>query len=178
MENKSEKILKILEEKAPTTGKEIAKEASIPYSTCVRLLSNLCDEEKVAKIYSSSGRIYYLLNKQATIRDVSNMHIEIAKDTIEAKDSYEGLSNEIASMRENVNGLYANLISIISVFVAIFALITVNANIAFELTKENMRDVFWGIIVSNLFVIVCIITLLIATKLIIIDPIIKRKKKK
>ena len=43
MENKSEKILKILEEKAPTTGKEIAKEASIPYSTCVRLLSNLCD---------------------------------------------------------------------------------------------------------------------------------------
>ena len=77
MENKSEKILKILEEKAPTTGKEIAKEASIPYSTCVRLLSNLCDEEKVAKIYSSSGRIYYLLNKQATIRDVSNMHIEI-----------------------------------------------------------------------------------------------------
>ena len=27
MENKSEKILKILEEKAPTTGKEIAKEA-------------------------------------------------------------------------------------------------------------------------------------------------------
>lgn len=103
MENKSEKILKILEEKAPTTGKEIAKEASIPYSTCVRLLSNLCDEEKVAKIYSSSGRIYYLLNKQATIRDVSNMHIEIAKDTIEAKDSYEGLSNEIASMRENVN---------------------------------------------------------------------------
>ena len=47
-----------------------------------------------------------------------------------------------------------------------------------ELTKENMRDVFWGIIVINLFVIVCIITLLIATKLIIIDPIIKRKKKK
>lgn len=178
MEHERKAILKILEEKAPTTGKEIAEEASIRYSTCVNLLSDLCDEGKVVRIKSTSGKVYYLLNKQATVRDVSNMHIEIAKDTIEAKDSYEGLSNEIASMRENVNGLYANLISIISVFVAIFALITVNANIAFTLTKENMCGIFSGIIVVNIFVVVCIIALLIATRLIIINPIIKGKKKK
>ena len=101
-----------------------------------------------------------------------------AKDTIDARDSYEDLSNDMAKMKENVNGLYANLISIIAVFVAIFALITVNANIAFELTKENMCDVFRGIIAVNIFVVVCIIALLIATRLIIINPIINGKKKK
>ena len=179
MKSAEERILDLLNEKAPMTIRKIAEETSMSHSTCARVLAKLCEEDKIVKIQgSSSGRAYYLMNREATVADVSNMHIEIAKDTIDARDSYEDLSNDMAKMKENVNGLYANLISIIAVFVAIFALITVNANIAFELTKENMCDVFRGIIAVNIFVVVCIIALLIATRLIIVNPIINGKKKK
>ena len=63
------------------------------------------------------------------------------------------------------------MISIISVFVAIFALITVNANISFKLTTYNMNEVFWGIIVVNIFVMLCIIALLLAVRLLIINKL-------
>lgn len=179
MKSAEERILDLLNEKAPMTIRKIAEETAMPHSTCARVLAKLCEEDKIVKIQgSSSGRTYYLVNREATFADVSNMHIEIAKDTIDARDSYEDLSNEMVSIQENVNGLYANLISIISVFVAIFALITVNANIAFKLTESNMHNVFCGIIAINIFVVICIIVLLLATKLIIINPMIKGKKKK
>lgn len=141
-------------------------------------MNKLCEEGKIDKVQASSGRMYYMLNRKTTYEDLSNIHVEIAKDTIDAKDSYEDLIHEMALISENVNGIYANIISIISVFVAIFALITVNANIAFELTKDNMCDVFWGIIAVNIIVVVCIIALLVATRLIIVNPLIKGKKKK
>ncbi|MGO5071763.1 winged helix-turn-helix transcriptional regulator [Roseburia faecis] len=178
MKNTEEKILDLLDKKSPMPFREIAKEAGISYATCARELAKLCQEDKTVEIQGQSGRLYYIPNRKATYEDISNMHIEMAKDTVDAKDSYEVLSNDMAKMKENINGLYANLISIIAVFVAIFALITVNANIAFKLTKENMCGVFSGIIAVNIFVVVCIIALLIATRLIIINPIIKGKKKK
>lgn len=179
MKSIEEKILDLLNEKSPMPLKEIANVAGVSYATCARVLAKLCQEDKIVEIQGSTSRkMYYIPNRQATYEDISNMHIEMAKDTVDAKDSYEDLSKEMTAMRENINGLYANLISIISVFVAIFALITVNANIAFKLTKENMCGVFSGIIAANIFVVVCIIALLVATRLIIINPIIKGKKKK
>lgn len=63
-------------------------------------------------------------------------------------------------------------------FVAIFALITVNANITFELTQQNMCNVFWGIIVVNVFVVICIVILLGATRILIINPLLGKSKKK
>ena len=51
--------------------------------------------------------------------------------------TYHDLYTRVEDISQNVNALYVNIISLMSVFVAIFALITVNANIAFELTTEN-----------------------------------------
>lgn len=102
----------------------------------------------------------------------------IKEETVNAKDAYDDLAEKYDEVSKNVNGLYANIISIISVFVAIFALITVNANITFELTKQNMCDVFWGIIVVNVFVVICIMILLVATRIFIINPLLGKGKKK
>ena len=106
------------------------------------------------------------------------MHSEIAKETVNVKDAYEDLKEKYDEVNKNVNGLYANIISVISVFVAIFALITVNANITFELTTKNMYDVFWGIVKINIFVVICIIVLLGATRILIINPLLGKNRKK
>lgn len=111
-------------------------------------------------------------------KDVSDMRKVVTEETINVKDTYNDLTEKYEKVSKNVNGLYANIISIIAVFVAIFALITVNANITFDLTTQNTYDVFWGIVKINVFVVICIIAMLGATRILIINPLIKEKKKK
>ena len=102
----------------------------------------------------------------------------VKEETVNAKDAYDDLEEKYNEVNKNVNGLYANIISIIAVFVAIFALITVNANITFNLTTQNMYDVFWGIVKINIFVVICIIAMLGATRILIINPLLGKSKKK
>ena len=73
MKSAEERILDLLNEKAPMTIRKIAEETSMPHSTCARVLAKLCEEDKIVKIQgSSSGRAYYLVNRDATVADVSN----------------------------------------------------------------------------------------------------------
>lgn len=81
------------------------------------------------------------------------------------------VKEKVDSAVKDIKKLYADLIGIVSIFVAIFALITVNANIAFKLTTTNMNEIFFGIIIMNVFVVVCIIALLYAVRKLIIDKL-------
>ncbi|MGN0416919.1 hypothetical protein [Anaerostipes faecalis] len=93
---------------------------------------------------------------------------EISKDL---KMQQDIVKEQVNSAVMDIKKLYADLIGIVSIFVAIFALITVNANIAFKLTTTNMNDIFCGIIVMNVFVVLCIIALLVAVRKLIIDKL-------
>ena len=119
MKSAEERILDLLNEKAPMTIRKIAEETSMSHSTCARVLAKLCEEDKIVKIQgSSSGRAYYLMNREATVADVSNMHIEIAKDTIDAvflsidifeTEDYSKL-DEIELLESNVDNYEKELI--------------------------------------------------------------------
>ena len=123
-------------------------------------------------------KTYYSIEEDTTVNDWENIRKVVKEETVNAKDTYDDLEEKYDEISKNVNGLYANIISIISVFVAIFALITVNANITFKLTQENMYDVFWGIIEVNIFVVICIVILLVVTRVLIINPLLGKNKKK
>lgn len=184
--NINEQILSFLEDStSPMTLESIADAFIIPQNREKRALDELQCGGKVRELSpenKNNGRKYYTTTtkKFDCIDENIDNHLEktIVQETVNVRDDYKDLSEKIEAIDKNVNGIYANIISIIAVFVAIFALITVNANIAFELTNVNMRNVFFGIIVVNIFVIACIIALLVATRLIIINPIINGKKKK
>lgn len=161
------------------TVANISEELRISKATCKECLNQLIEKKEVYSLKAkNSGRIYYAIDEGMTVDDLENMRKVIKEETVNAKDAYDDLAEKYDEVSKNVNGLYANIISIISVFVAIFALITVNANITFELTKQNMCDVFWGIIVVNVFVVICIMILLVATRIFIINPLLGKGKKK
>lgn len=170
-------IEELLKEESPLTLSQVCERTCLAKHTCLTYLRYLIEENKVSPISSASGKVYYAINKATTVQDVGNMHIEIAKESIKAKDEYEELNEKYEKVNLNVNGIYVNIISMMSIFVAIFSLITVNANIVFELTTQNMPDVFWGIIKINVFVVVCILILLVGVRLIIINPMLAKKKK-
>lgn len=185
-EDINEQILCFLEDAtSPMTLESIADAFVITQNRAKRALDELQAGGKVI-VFSpqnkSNARKYYTTKKEKfDCKDENGenyLQKSIVQENVNVRDDYKDLLEKIETIDKNVTSIYANIISIISVFVAIFALITVNANIAFELTKENMCDVFRGIIAVNIFVVVCIIALLIATRLIIINPIINGKKKK
>ena len=172
-------IQKLLYRGPAMTVANISEELRISKATCKECLNQLIEKKEVYSFKAkNSGRIYYAIDEGMTVDDLENMRKVIKEETVNAKDAYDDLAEKYDEVSKNVNGLYANIISIISVFVAIFALITVNANITFELTKQNMCDVFWGIIVVNVFVVICIMILLVATRIFIINPLLGKGKKK
>lgn len=174
--NLEEKILQFLQEaKEPKSYDEIAQALEYSLASVRVSLTKLADEQKVKKI-ETTRNTYYSIDKKATWDDVSNMHNEIAEETVRTKDNYVDLRENIEKIDSNVNCIYANIISIMAIFVAIFALITVNANIAFKLTQENMCYVFLGVILVNIFVVICIIILLVGIRLIIINPLLGKRK--
>lgn len=180
MSDIDKRIEEIVREKGPITFVNIGKELDldIAIASIGISLNRLVAEGRISKLEAkNSGNIYYYVQRAATFNDVSNMHKEIAKETVEVKDTYEELEKKYEKINKNVNGIYANIISIISIFVAIFALITVNANIAFKLTEENMANVFKGIITINIFVVICIIVLLFMVRFVIIEPLLNGTKK-
>ena len=126
---------------------------------------NLRDDKADKSIESSFNKLY-----DHVMLECNRMgyRAEISKDLKMHQDSVE---KQVKSAVMDIKKLYADLIGIVSIFVAIFALITVNANIAFKLTTTNMNEIFWGIIVMNVFVVLCIIALLGAVRKLIIDKL-------
>lgn len=180
MSDIDKRIEEIVREKGPITLVNICKELDLDIAiSSIRVsLNRLVEEGQISKLEAkNSGNIYYYAPRGATFSDVSNMHKEIAKETVEVKDTYEELEKKYEKINKSVNGIYANIISIISIFVGIFALITVNANIVFKLTEENMENVFIGIIAINIFVVICIIALLLMVRFVIIEPLLNGTKK-
>lgn len=180
MSDIDKRIEEIVREKGPITLVNICKELDLDIAiSSIRISLNcLVEEGQISKLEAkNSGNIYYYAPRGATFSDVSNMHKEIAKETVEVKDTYEELEKKYEKINKSVNGIYANIISIISIFVGIFALITVNANIVFKLTEENMENVFIGIIAINIFVVICIIALLLMVRFVIIEPLLNGTKK-
>lgn len=126
---------------------------------------NLRDDKADKSIESSFNKLYDHVmlecNRMGYIAGISN-DLKMQQDIVE---------KQVKSAVMDIKKLYADLIGIVSIFVAIFALITVNANIAFKLTTANMNEIFWGIIVMNVFVVLCIIALLGAVRKLIIDKL-------
>lgn len=180
----NDRIIDFLENSpSPMTLESISDEFLITQSRAKRSLDELRAGGKIIEYIpqnKNSGRKYYTVKveKIGNIAETVANDIEkaVVQETVNVRDDYKDLSEKIEIIDKNVNGIYANIISIMSIFVAIFALITVNANIAFELTQQNLYDVFWGIVKINVFVVICITVLLLAVRIIIINPLIGKKR--
>lgn len=188
MDNKQ--ILQYLGEcVSPMTMESISDKFLRPKQEVQRALDELMAGEKVKKITpenSNTGRVYYTVRGEKTAISDENEKTNLDNEEtrvkavvdqviVNAKDYYEDLTVKIEGIDKYVNGIYVNIISMMAIFVAIFALITVNANIVFTLTEENAKNVFYGIIAMNIFVVICIIVLLFGVKFIIIKPLLDKK---
>lgn len=139
----------------------------------------LCENTKnsIRKLYDHTNldiaRINYI--KALQDRNLSREQ-EIISLQNKLNTKHEELSGSFEKMENDIKDLYANILTLMGIFVAVFAFIAVNSNITFELTQSNQADIFWGIVEINVFVAICIIVLLFTLKLFIIKPLKKGRR--
>ncbi|HJB08626.1 MAG TPA: hypothetical protein H9716_12325 [Candidatus Enterocloster faecavium] len=139
----------------------------------------LCENTKnsIRKLYDHANldiaRINYI--KALQDRNLSREQ-EIISLQNKLNTKHEELSGSFEKMENDIKDLYANILTLMGIFVAVFAFIAVNSNITFELTQSNQADIFWGIVEINVFVAICIIVLLFTLKLFIIKPLKKGRR--
>lgn len=159
-----EKILNLLRELSPLTLEELAEILTVHIDVIKRELNSLIKQEMVYQ----DGEGFYA-NTRYRLENID----ELQKETKEINEAYKKelkrLKKRSSEIEYKINNIYLNLISLMSIFVAIFSLIVTNANITFKLTQENMSEVFEGIIITNLFIVLCIIILLIGIRVLIIN---------
>ncbi|RGD36214.1 hypothetical protein [Sellimonas intestinalis] len=162
--------MKMLEAASPLRIEEMAQELDVKVEMVRKELASLVSQDLVCK----DGDFYYI-NTRYKMADIN----KIQKETKELNESYKKelckLKKRSKNIEIKVNTLYINFITLMSIFVSIFSLIATNASIIFNLTQENTKIVFVGIIVTNLFVVICIVILLIAIKILIINPMQKKE---
>lgn len=178
-EDIASRILELLELEGSKMVNQISDSLQLSEAKCRNCLEKLVSEGKVFQYPAKrSGHIYYAIKRDGiTADEYSHLWTIFVKEEINVRDACLCLEHKAQKIDDNVTEIYVNLISIMSIFVAIFSLIVVNANIVFELTQQNMKEVFCGIILINMFVVICIIVLLLAVRFIIVNSLIKRKTK-
>lgn len=165
------KILSMLEQVSPLLSAEIAEELDTHIEIIENELDSLIEQ---GLIYKNENNDAYYPNMRYRFEYIDKVQKETQEINETAKKELESLKETVKETEKNIKSIYVNIISMMSVFVAIFTLVTVNASFVFNIAKENLYNVFFGIIVLNLFVVFCIIVLLIGVRLIIIRPLTKK----
>ena len=174
METK-ERILEYIKDNGPVSGKEISEYVDVSMASISRAIQKLIDEGKISKV-GGTRRVFYVVPDGITYAEMQDLKQILSKETAKAKDSRLDIEDRVKELTKSVNGFYANIISLMSVFVAIFALITVNANIAVSFLKDNIWDGVAAVATINGIVVFCIIVMLVFVRIIIISPLLKVEK--
>ena len=169
------KIVKALEKSTALSLGELRRQSGMSMQATVNAVQSLKANGIVKRQGTQNGAYYFLA--KITYGQFETGEV-FSNAVINAKATNEILEKKVEQVRGEMKSLYANIISLMGIFVSIFALIVVNANITFSLTSENMREVFWGIIVMNVVVVVCILALLIGIRFILIGKLLKKDDNK
>ena len=169
------KIVETLEKGTALSLGELQRQSGMPMRVVINTVRSLQDKG-IVKLQGTQNGAYYFLAKM-TYGQLQTGEV-FSNAVINAKATNEMLEKKVEQVRGEIKSLYANITSLMGIFVSIFALIVVNANITFSLTSENMREVFWGIIVMNVVVVVCILALLIGIRFILVGKLLKKNDNK
>ena len=153
----------------PISRKEIME--SLPYNisevSLNRYLIELEKEESIIRVGSNRYSMWKAVSKsQANGENDTNIRV-ILDETANAKGLFEELEGKIHKVDSRIDEIHVNLITILGVFVAAFALILNNANSIYDIVKNNTSICRWviAVIVTNISTLVVVGIMLLLIKL-------------
>lgn len=160
----------------PVTIDEVSYELAISKHIANRHFSSLLKKGNLIELLPSNSRKKYYAaanSKEAIEQSLAQKYVDLIAP-LEKK--YEEIKVEQEKISEQLNGVYFQIITLMGIFVAIFALIIINVNAIGEFANEasNLLEVCKALAILN---IPLVISLTILTALIkwIIKPSNKKK---
>lgn len=163
-------ILDYIEEAGKATSDELQETFQISRSVVFNVTDELIREGNLRK-KRIDDRLYYYKPAKTTWGDLEDANNKIKESIIVAEDSSDMLVKEVDQLRGEIKSIYANIISLMSIFVAIFALIIANVNVIAGLVDTNISKLLVGIIAVNVSIGICIAVFIILIRIFIINPL-------
>ena len=158
-----------------------------------KFLSELEDENKIARYHGECGDTYfYVLGQGMAVEKQDNLETYLNLNKAQLRDmiSIATKQAEIATKQAEIatkqaeqalevtKSIYAEIIGIMSLFVAVFSLITINASIIPAVIGKATCEIIVICITVNISTIVSIIALVLAVRFWLIKPLQKSGAKK
>lgn len=169
-----EKIIDYLKENEKATQLELRNNLSISQAIVSDILKRLIDENIVERV-PTNRNTYYILKEGLTAEKYDNLSSEIKKRVILVEESMENVKEQVDNANQNINKIYIDIISLMSVFVAIIALIITNADIVLKITESNIKNYLLDIVLVNLSVCICLAIFVVLIRFIVLKPLSKKK---
>ncbi len=144
-----------------------------------KFLSELEDEKEVARYHGECGDTYfYVLRQGMVVEKQDNLETYLNLNKAQLRDMISVATKHAEKAMEATKGIYAEIIGIMSLFVAVFSLITINASIIPAIIGKATCEIIVICITVNISTIVSIIALVLAVRFWLIKPLQKSGAKK
>lgn len=187
MNEMAEAILKVMEVyNKPVTISEIADELVISKAFAFKTIRELIAQGKV-KEYLTNGRIkYYALAVEAKTdeiqlnRFINELNQKYANLDADLQTKSDALDKRIEEVENNTKNIYLNIISIISVFIAIFTLIITNIQVLKDYISvdDTLCTVAAKMAVINISLVIVIFFVLLMIRYLVLKPLKSKQCKK
>lgn len=158
------------------TSTEVSNDFDITKYEAKTILEKMSNaENSIIEKYKTEVNTYYIYKSGITAGELDTMKTNLIKYSVTAKEELEKLYIKSNTIEQHINSMYVNIFSGVSIFVAILSLILFNANITYQISLNNMTDALKSIVIINISVVVCIVLLLLAVRIIILNMF-KNKK--
>lgn len=156
----------------PVNTQEIAYELNISLHTVNNVFRKLVDKGNLVVYSTSNSRSKYYAaanNKEAIDQTLSQKYVDMI-EPLEKK--FEEIKREQEKLNSQLHGVYAQVITLMGIFVAIFALIIINVNAIGEYARTITE--FWelckALVLLNIPLVISLTILTLLIKLIIKAP--------
>ena len=160
----------------PVTVKEIAEELNMSINSVRRYFLKLQQKGNIVAYTSGNNRYYApTTSKDGLDAILSQKYADIASSL---ENQYSEIKAENEELRQQISRLYANILTLMGIFVAIFSIIVINVN-AIGIFLEDVADsteMFYSLLKLNIPVLLAIFFLVLMIKFLFHTPV-KRSKK-
>ena len=155
------------------TISEIAFELSVPIKVATRYFQSLLQKGNIVEYTSNGGKQRYYtptLSKTGLDAVLSQKYADIAGSL---EKQYADIKAENDNLRQQIDKLYANILTLMGIFVSIFSLIIINVDAigSFMMNVDNSDVLFRTLIKLNVPLVIAIAVLILLIRFLLLTKL-------
>lgn len=167
----AEDVMNFIKDSGRVSVTDIATAFAVPVQKAApQMLSELCNEDKIQKIATNRG-VYYLCSSGITVYQLEHLDNELNKNMYQIEDAMMDVKDEISDVKSHMGKIYADFISLMAIFVAVYAFVSINANVIAGVADKEADAVGRTVILVNISVCICLAVFVVLVRWLVLRPL-------